>query len=150
LQRFFIVIIVTDDGDGKNLTFVITVSLTQHTTPVSPAMVFLSHLLALVLASTTTPALSQIVYDQYHNASPITGTWSTGSQAVLTGPVRRPSLFFFFPWFFIHFSVRALLIQPHKRSRTHQQRVYHIHLLKMDFMKSPGIGSSQTAHNQPA
>jgi len=45
----------------------------------------ISSIIALVLAST--PAFSQqIVYNQFHNASPITGTWSTGSQAVQTGP----------------------------------------------------------------
>lgn len=35
------------------------------------------------------PAFSQdIVYDSIHNATPIWGTWSTGSKAVSTGPVR--------------------------------------------------------------
>jgi hypothetical protein len=44
--------------------------------------------IALVLASTSVFGQAQvpIVYDQYHNATPITGTWSSGSQAVQTGP----------------------------------------------------------------
>lgn len=39
------------------------------------------------------PSLAQdIRYDSAHNATPITGTWSTGSRAVSTGPVRRSTL----------------------------------------------------------
>jgi hypothetical protein len=46
-----------------------------------------STLVPLVLAAM--PALAQdIVYDSIHNATPITGTWSTGSKAVSTGAVR--------------------------------------------------------------
>lgn len=30
---------------------------------------------------------AQVVYDSTHNASSLTGTWSTGSGAVQTGPV---------------------------------------------------------------
>ena len=47
----------------------------------------------LSLAFTVLPVLGQqtpIVYDSTHNATPITGTWSTGSGAVQTGPVSTP------------------------------------------------------------
>ena len=44
----------------------------------------------LSLVFTALPVLSQIVYDSTHNATPITGTWSTGSGAVQTGPVSFP------------------------------------------------------------
>jgi hypothetical protein len=44
----------------------------------------LSPLLALILVAV--PALAQdVILDQAHNATPITGTWSSGSKAVLTG-----------------------------------------------------------------
>src|SRR3984957_20963967 len=57
--------------------------------------------IALVLASTSVFGQAQvpIVYDQYHNATPITGTWSSGSQAVQTGPVCY-HFFFSYPPFF--------------------------------------------------
>jgi hypothetical protein len=51
----------------------------------------LSPLFALVISA---PVLAQgqsqapIVYDSVHNATVISGTWSSGSQGVLTGPVR--------------------------------------------------------------
>ncbi|EKM49858.1 uncharacterized protein PHACADRAFT_265599 [Phanerochaete carnosa HHB-10118-sp] len=45
----------------------------------------LTSLVPLVLAAL--PALGQdIVYNSAHNATPITGTWSSGSKAVSTGP----------------------------------------------------------------
>jgi hypothetical protein len=50
----------------------------------------LSPLFALVIASAPVLAQSQVPinYDQVHNATVITGTWSSGSQGVLTGSVR--------------------------------------------------------------
>src|SRR5260221_8162984 len=53
----------------------------------------LSSILALVLASFASPVLAQddqgpIVFDSIHNATTIYGTWSSGSQRVVTGPVR--------------------------------------------------------------
>jgi len=53
----------------------------------------LPYALIATLSSLVLPLLTQaqdaqtpIVYDSIHNATAITGTWSTGSQAVLTGP----------------------------------------------------------------
>jgi len=45
---------------------------------------FLTLLLALALASLPAQG-QQIVYDAIHNATALTGTWSSGSRAVLTG-----------------------------------------------------------------
>lgn len=46
----------------------------------------LTPIIAVVLAAL--PVLSQdIVYDAAHNATPIVGTWATGSKAVVTGTV---------------------------------------------------------------
>lgn len=50
---------------------------------------FLTPLLALALASLPAQG-QQIVYDAIHNATGISGTWSSGSKAVLTGAVRGP------------------------------------------------------------
>ena len=52
----------------------------------------LSSLLTVVLASLARNTLAQdqfgpIKYDDIHNATTIYGTWSSGSKAVLTGPV---------------------------------------------------------------
>ena len=50
-------------------------------------MLFLASVAPLLLAAV--PVLAQdIQFDQAHNATPIYGTWSTGSKAVSTGPVR--------------------------------------------------------------
>ena len=56
---------------------------------------FVSSLIAVALAAIP-QALAQapIEYDLAHNATPIIGTWSSGSQQVLTGPVSIPSLGF--------------------------------------------------------
>ena len=59
----------------------------------------LASLLTVVLASFigTTSAQAQIVYDSIHNATTLVGTWSSGAQNVMTGPVSflliRPLLF---------------------------------------------------------
>ena len=45
----------------------------------------LFHFVALLLA--TPLVYSQINYDSTHNATALTGTWSSGSKAVSTGPV---------------------------------------------------------------
>jgi len=42
-------------------------------------------LLGLVLATLSSVLAQDIIYDSIHNATPIVGTWSSGSQAVLTG-----------------------------------------------------------------
>ena len=49
----------------------------------------LASLLIVVLASLTgtASAQAQIVYDSIHNATSIVGTWSSGAQNVMTGPV---------------------------------------------------------------
>lgn len=48
----------------------------------------LASLLTVVLASFIgTTSAQQIVYDAAHNATSIVGTWSSGAQNVLTGPV---------------------------------------------------------------
>lgn len=44
--------------------------------------------LALVLAAAPAVLAQDIVYDSIHNATTIVGTWSSGSQAVVTGSVR--------------------------------------------------------------
>jgi hypothetical protein len=44
----------------------------------------LAQLLTLLLAAAAT-TLAQTVYDQYHNTTSLTGTWSSGSQHVVTG-----------------------------------------------------------------
>jgi hypothetical protein len=57
-------------------------------------MLFLSSLASLLAAAALAPAAQAqdvIQFDQAHNASPIIGTWSTGSRAVLTGPVSAAS-----------------------------------------------------------
>jgi hypothetical protein len=63
----------------------------------TPDMI-LASLLTVVLASFsgTTSAQEQIVYDAIHNATGIVGTWSSGAQNVLTGPV---SFLFASIWF---------------------------------------------------
>jgi hypothetical protein len=48
---------------------------------------FLTSLALLIYASASALA-QQIVYDVAHNTTPITGTWSSGSGNVTTGPVR--------------------------------------------------------------
>jgi hypothetical protein len=53
-------------------------------------MIILKHFLTplLVVALASLPAHGQqIVYDSIHNATVLTGTWSSGSKAVLTGAV---------------------------------------------------------------
>jgi hypothetical protein len=45
----------------------------------------LTPLIGLVLASLAPSVSSQIQYDAIHNATAITGTWSSGSKAVMTG-----------------------------------------------------------------
>lgn len=55
----------------------------------------LTPLLTVVLASLAQLTVAQlddqgpIVFDAEHNATSIVGTWSSGSQAVSTGPVSR-------------------------------------------------------------
>jgi hypothetical protein len=75
------------------------------------------HLFALLLVST--PAWGQA---PPNNASPITGTWSSGSQAVITGPVRLHRFFRRSP---SHHATRALPIQPMSRSHIPRQQEYH-------------------------
>lgn len=61
-------------------------------------MILSSLLSAVVLASVAHQAVAQddtqgpIQYDLAHNATSIIGTWSTGSKAVVTGPVRHKPL----------------------------------------------------------
>ncbi|KAI0251094.1 chaperone for protein-folding within the ER [Lactifluus subvellereus] len=57
----------------------------------------LSSLTFLLLAPIS--ALAQITYDQAHNATPIVGTWTSGSRHVLTGPgfVNPLNLTFVYP-----------------------------------------------------
>ena len=62
-------------------------------TPESPML--LTSLACLVYASASALAQTQIVYDSAHNATPITGTWSSGSMNVVTGAVR---MFVHLPW----------------------------------------------------
>lgn len=51
-------------------------------------MIFFTPFVALVLASLAPAVIAQdIVYDVAHNATSIVGTWSSGSRAVVTGPV---------------------------------------------------------------
>ena len=52
----------------------------------------LASILTIVFALlvSTVSAQNQIVYDSIHNATVIYGTWSSGSQHVVTGPVRCP------------------------------------------------------------
>jgi len=57
----------------------------------------LTSLLTIVLASLARNTLAQdefgpIKYDDIHNATAITGTWSTGSKAVSTGAVSSSIL----------------------------------------------------------
>lgn len=81
-----------------------------------------SSLLTVVLASIISTASAQsIVYDNIHNATVITGTWSSGAQNVMTGAVSyllvRPLLFDFF-------CPRVSQILPICRSLTHQQQEF--------------------------
>ena len=68
--------------------------LSQHRNsnraPTMFAWLSLSFLAAALLSSV---AAQDIVYDSIHNATVITGTWSSGSKNVVTGSVRRPSIF---------------------------------------------------------
>ena len=56
-------------------------------TPSSHIYQMLLRSLAFFLTASAS-ALAQTVYDSAHNVTPITGTWSSGSMNVTTGPVR--------------------------------------------------------------
>lgn len=85
----------------------------------------LASLLTVVLASLTgtTSAQDQIFYDATHNATGIAGTWSSGAQNVLTGPVSFlwqtfGSTSFIWPLLW----ARVSQIQPICRSLIQQQQ----------------------------
>jgi hypothetical protein len=56
----------------------------------------LTPLIGLVLASLAPSVFSQIQYDSIHNVTPIVGSWSSGSKAVLTGAVSFLVVRYFF------------------------------------------------------
>jgi hypothetical protein len=86
-------------------------------------MIFTSLLLLLA-----TSAHGQTVYDAAHNVTVITGTWSSGSQNVVTGPVSR--LFHSITVYFLTqvAAVSRTLLRPLKR-RSHTQRQQECHIL---------------------
>lgn len=49
-----------------------------------------SSLASLALVAIPAALAQDILFDAAHNATPIVGTWSSGSKAVSTGSVRLP------------------------------------------------------------
>lgn len=53
---------------------------------------FFTPIIAVALAALPS-ALAQADYSAAHNVTPISGTWSSGSKKVVTGPVSRVEIF---------------------------------------------------------
>ena len=80
----------------------------------------LASLLTVVLASLTgTTSADQIVYDAIHNATGIAGTWSSGAQNVLTGPVSFSFANIWFDLFYLTSFVSQGFANPANMSFTY-------------------------------
>lgn len=93
--------------------------------PSSPLKMFAFILFSLLLA---TPAFSQdIVLNSGHNVTTLPGTWSSGSQNVVTGEVSHPHIPHVSHVTYTHIPDRALPDPPTNRSSTPKQPACLIH-----------------------
>ena len=88
--RFKVLSVLLSSCQPLSTTFLILIiSFLSHVVYSKPGMI-LASLLTVVLAASfigTTAQQVPIVYDSIHNATDLQGTWSSGAQNVVTGPV---------------------------------------------------------------
>ena len=99
--RFKVLSVLLSSCQPLSTTFLILIiSFLSHVVYSKPGMI-LASLLTVVLAASfigTTAQQVPIVYDSIHNATDLQGTWSSGAQNVVTGPVSFLMIQTSFTW----------------------------------------------------